>query len=66
MDFKEAVATCHVRSAIYRTCEPTKKYWKNHTIPIKERVPVADQQENDWQEYDPRDDDDCSLFMFND
>ena len=66
MDFKKAVTTCHVRSAIYRTIDPTKRYYKNHTIKLEDRVPIEDQKYNDWEEYDPRDDDDCSLFMFND
>jgi len=66
MTFKDAMAYCHVRSAIYRTAKPEVKYWKNHTVPLEQRVPKEDQQCNDWQEHDPRDEDDGSLFMYND
>ena len=66
MLLKEAIKLCHVRSAVYRKSKPDKKYWKNHTTPIVQRVPILDQLANDWEEYDPRDDDDTSLFMFND
>lgn len=94
MKFEEAVARCHVRSAIYRTGDPyrimteadieamhpdlreinrnrignkeKKLYWKNHNIPLAQRVPGDDQLFDDWEEYDPREDDDGSLFMFND
>ena len=92
MKFEEAIDWCHVRSAIYRTGDPTKTlteediqkfafpeihkddvgkrvrklYWKNHTIPLKEQVPTEDQKHEDWAEYDPREDDNGSLFMFND
>lgn len=65
MKFKEAIETCHVRSAIY--CKGIgKRYWKNHPIPLKERVSLEEQIRDDWEEYDPRDEDGCSLFMFND
>ena len=66
MDFENAVMRCHVRSAIYRKAEPEVKYWKNHDIPLKKRVPEEAQSHNDWKEYEPRDDDNGSLFMFND
>jgi len=66
MKLKEAIAQCHVRSAVYRKSKPDKKYYKNHTIKIIDRVPVDEQSANDWEEYDPRDDDDTSLFMYND
>jgi hypothetical protein len=94
MKFKDAVSTCHVRSSIFRTSDPTKiyteadlaelpesrrslnkdkvgtivpkRYWKNHNIPLEQQVPLEDQRCDDWEEYDPRDDDDCSLFSFND
>ena len=66
MLLKEAIKLCHVRSAVYRKSKPDKKYWKNHTVPIIEQVPVEDMIGTDWEEYDPRDDDDTSLFMFND
>ena len=66
MTFEEAVLFCHVRSAIYRIGKPEVKYWKNHTESLEQRVPIKDQRCNDWQEYDPRDEDDGSLFMYND
>lgn len=66
MNFEDAASRCHVRSAIYREVEPSNRYWKNHPVSLSERVPQADQDADDWQEYDPRDDDDGSLFMFND
>ena len=65
MNYEEAKQSCHVRSAIYRESIGVR-YWKNHTIPLDERVPRVDKRANDWLEYDPRDDDDGSLFMFND
>ena len=66
MLLEEAIKKCHVRSAVYRKSKPDKKYWKNHTVPIMDRVPLSDRGADDWEEYDPRDDDDTSLFMFND
>lgn len=66
MEFERAVKRCHVRSAIYRTANPDRKFWKNHDVPLKVRVPKEDQMKNDWEEHDPRDDDGGSLFMFND
>lgn len=64
MEFKEAVETCHVRSAIYREGDKFRKdgsgrlklYGKNHQIPLKERVPIEDQKFDDWEEYDPEED----------
>ena len=64
--FKNAVSFCAVREAIYRDSNPAKRYYKNHTLTLEERVSVKDQQANDWRIYDPRDDDEGSLFMFND
>jgi len=66
MKYEEAKSICHVRSAIFREADPDIRYWKNYRIPLDERVPDEDKPNNDWEEYDPRDDDDCSLFMFND
>ena len=45
---------------------PEKKYYKNHPVPIIQRVPEADRAAENWAEHDPRDHDDCSLFAFND
>jgi len=66
MKLKDAINKCHVRSAVYRESNPVMKYWKNHTATIESRVPEQDKNADDWEEYDPRDDDDCSLFGFND
>lgn len=65
MTFEEAKQTCHVRSAIFRVAKPKKKYWKNTRQPFFD-VSEEDKQATDWEEYDPRDSDECSLFMFND
>lgn len=53
MKFEEATKICHVSAYIYRIGNPTKKYGKNHTIPLKERVPIEEQKYDDWYEYDP-------------
>ena len=66
MKYENAKSMCHMRSAIFRTSKPEIRYWKNHTKSLDSRVPTADKRCDDWEEYDPRDDDDCSLFMFND
>ena len=50
MTFKEAVKTCHVRSAIYRESKPEIRYWKNHHKQLSERVPLEDQKAKDWEE----------------
>ena len=63
--FEEATRTCHVRSAIYRKAKPNERHWKNTHNPFGD-VSEEDKQATDWEEYDPRDYDDCSLFMFND
>jgi hypothetical protein len=53
MNFETACRTCHVRGGIYRKWQwPRKLYAKNHEIPLKDRVPAADQLENDWEEWD--------------
>ena len=66
MEIDRAIDICHVRSAIFRKAKPDLRYYKNHSVPFKTRIPIADQLAVDWEEYDPRDDDDSSLFMFND
>jgi len=66
MKLEEAIETCHVRSAVFRKSKPDKRYYKNHTVKIIDRVPTEDLLADDWEEYDPRDEDDTSLFMFND
>lgn len=61
MKLQEAILRCHVRSAVYRKAQPNVKYWKNHPEPIFSRVPEKYRDADDWLEYDPRDDSDCSL-----
>lgn len=53
MNFADAVRTCHVSGSIYRVANPSKKYAKNHSIPLKQRVPEKEQLHDDWEEYDP-------------
>jgi hypothetical protein len=65
MTYEDAKQKCHVRSAIYRTSQGVK-YWKNHPVSLDERVSGVDKAATDWQEHDPREDDDSSVFMFND
>lgn len=55
MTYEDAKMLCHVRSAIFRTANPATKYWKNHPIPLDDRVPDADKSAKDWEEHDPRD-----------
>jgi hypothetical protein len=66
MNLTDAINKCHIRSAVYRASTPEKRYYKNNSIPLFDRIPSEDQSALDWEEYDPRDDDDCSLFIFND
>lgn len=66
MKFREVCSKCHSRAAIYRKSDPEIRYWKNHNIPLQFRVPQKDQDAVDWMEFDPRDDDNGSLFSFND
>lgn len=64
--YEKAKNTCHVRSAIYRPSVGIR-YWKNHSIPLDDRIPDNEKLFDDWEEYDPREDDDqTSLWMFND
>ena len=62
MTFSDAVRLAHVRSAIRRTSAPGVKYWKNDFEPLEIRVPSVDQLADDWEEYDPRDHEECSEF----
>jgi hypothetical protein len=66
MILEDAIAYCHVRSAIYRKADPNKKYWKNSIISLREQIPANLHRCEDWEEFDPRDEDRGSLFMFND
>ena len=60
MTFEEAKRTCHVRSAIYRKSKPGRRFWKNTSQPFF-GVPEEDKHATDWEEYDPREFDNCSL-----
>lgn len=60
--YELAKQSCHVRSAIYRRSKPEVRYWKNHTIPLDDRIPLEDQRADDWLEFDPRDHEECSAF----
>jgi len=62
MKFQEAIGKCHVRSAIYRKLNPEKMYWKNHPETLFVQVPFKDHAHEDWEEYDPRDQYDCSVY----
>ncbi len=65
-DYYTAKDTCAVRSAIYRASKPEIKYWYNQQTSLDKRVSDKDKIGMDWLEYDPRDEDDGSLFMYND
>ena len=62
MKLKRVVEICHVRSAIYRKSNPNKLYWKNHFISLEKRIHFWDKFANDWEEYDPRDNDNTSIY----
>lgn len=62
MTFDDAVQKCHVRSGIRMESEPDLIFWKNHPIPLHVRIPKKDQSKTDWEEYDPRDQPECSAF----
>jgi len=66
MDYETVKNKCHVRSAIYRKSNVLKKYYKNNPLPFDMRVSEEDKLATDWEEYDPRDDDNSSLHMYND
>ncbi len=54
MTFERATKTCHVSGSIYRaSVTPHIYYAKNHSIPLKDRVPKEEQAYADWEEYDP-------------
>jgi len=62
MKLKKAIESCHVRSAVYRKSKPEKRYWYNHEIDIIKRVPFWDKFAKDWEEYDPRDYQETSIY----
>ena len=62
MNYQDVKRICHVRSAIRRKARPNIKFWKNHPGSLDNRVPRAWQQQTDWEEYDPREHEECSAF----
>ena len=62
MKLLKAIGWCHVRSGIYRKEKPDEIYWKNNPIDIIDRVPEDDKDKNDWEEFDPRNQYDCSVY----
>jgi hypothetical protein len=54
MTYEDAKMYCHVRSAIFRTSNPSVKYWKNHSVSLDDRVPDDQKSALDWKEHDPR------------
>lgn len=44
---------CKVRGYVARDSKPEQKYWKNHTIPLVDRIPIKDQKASDWDHHDP-------------
>lgn len=53
MTYEEAKFRCHVRSAIFTEAEPELRFWKNHPVPLDERVPDEMKARPDWAEFDP-------------
>lgn len=65
MTYEEAKSSCPNRGAIQRS-RSNKRYYKNHSIPLDDRVPCSDKLVDDWEVYDPREEDNGSLYMYND
>lgn len=56
MRLVDAIEVCHVRSAIYRRSNPSKRYWKNYPLSLWDQIMnLDDRRADDWEEYDPRD-----------
>lgn len=53
--FKEAVATCANREAVFINGQVERKWWKNHPISIEDRVHPLDHDRMDWRVFDPQD-----------
>ena len=62
MTFEDAVRTCHVRSAIRQKSWPHVWHWKNHPVSLFDRVDALQQCMDDGEEYDPREQPECSAF----
>ena len=54
MTYEDAKFVCHVRSAIFRESHPDKKFWKNHSVSLDDRIPDDWKSADDWREHDPR------------
>ena len=65
MTYDEAKKYCANRGAIQRSCSDTR-YYKNHSTKLDDRVSDLDKLANDWIIYDPREEDNSSLFSYND
>ena len=52
--FRDASRNCGIGEAIYRAVDIHTKYAKNHTTPLKKRVPLLDRLSKDWIIYDPK------------
>lgn len=62
MTFEEVKYRCHVRSAIRRKSKPNIKYWKNNLKTLDEQVPYVDKLFEDWEEFDPREHEECAEY----
>lgn len=54
-NFADACRVCGIDESIYQPINPTKKYAKNHQIPLSRRVPLLRQIFGSWKIYDPKD-----------
>lgn len=52
--FSDASRSCGMSESIYRAVDIHTKYAKNHTTPLKKRVPLLDRLSKDWVIYDGR------------
>lgn len=50
--FLDASRACGSGESIYRAVDIYTKYAKNHTTPLKKRVPLLDRLSKDWIIYD--------------
>ena len=46
--FSDASRSCGMSESIYRAVDVYTKYAKNHTTPLKKRVPLLDKLSKDW------------------
>lgn len=52
--FRDASRACGNGESIYRAVDVYTKYAKNHTTPLKKRVPLLDRLSKDWIIYDAK------------